>query len=279
MSTLNTDTGSYYYTPYGITIRGNKPLTDEHYKKIKEHNYYKINVDTSVSHYQIINFKKIPTCVKCLEHYKIKNEDIPEHVTELITSNHNLNTTILPNTLVKLDIFIPSSKKGDSLFDNLPLSMETLIIRGMYYGLLDYLPINLKFLELRCYFNSPLNHLPTCLEELYIENYTYNHVLNNLPVGLKKITLKIDNNDNKIQLINCPDNVKVMDLSLVDVEKFPEHLEILNLYYYHIKYLINILLPKVPKTLKKLKLDPCMSCDKIKDYIINHFPNTEFSIG
>lgn len=69
--------------------------------------------------------------------------------------------------------------------------------------LIDNLPVGLKILMLSNFFDLPLDNLPNSLEKLYINTYTYNYELNNLPDSIelikvsesynKKITQKFEN--------------------------------------------------------------------------------------
>lgn len=270
-STINTLTNKHYHCPNLITIIGNNKLDDEYYKIIEEYNYAKMNAN-----YSNLDFKKIPKCIKSLECRGISNDEIPDHIIELITDYYRLNIKNLPQTLVMLDIFIPTYDYDDTEFDYLPLNLESLIIRGLYNGYLDNLPINLKTLRIfTSNFNKPLNNLPSGLEVLNIENNVYNQVLSNLPISLKKLSILIINYQTKCQIINCPNKIIELNISLVNIDIIPDSVEILEISFYHLADLINNIFPKISKTLKKLIICKSLQCDQVIKYLNDNLSTTK----
>jgi hypothetical protein len=260
-STINTNTDKHYHCPNLIEILGNKKLEDHHYKIIENQNYTNLK-----SEYYNLDFKKIPKCIKSLNCKGICNDDIPDHLIELITDYQNINLKNLPQTLVMLDIFIPTFDYDDTEFDYLPVKLESLIIRGLYNGYLDNLPVNLKTLKIYTSdFNRTLNNLPSGLEVLELQNNIYNHVLSNLPLSLKSLSIKlIINYTTKCEIINFPNQLIELSLALVRIDDIPESVEIVDISYYHVADLKNYIFPRIPKTLKKMIIDRGIRCDEVK---------------
>jgi len=72
----------------------------------------------------------------------------------------------------------------DKPLDNLPVSLNKLVVGDSFSRPLDFLPAGLKHLELPVGYNQLLNNLPSGLEYLKID-WCYDKPLNNLPEGLK----------------------------------------------------------------------------------------------
>lgn len=267
-STIDTVTNKHYHCPNLISILDKNKLEDHHYKIIEEHNYTKMSARPCN-----LDFEKIPKCVKTLECRGISNHQIPNHIIELITDYYNINLKNLPQTLVMLDIFIPTYDYDDTVFDYLPVNLESLIIRGLYNGYLDNLPVNLKTLRIFAYdFNRSVNNLPNGLEVLDIQNNVYNQILSNLPVSLKNISVLIASYKSTCEIINCPNKLIELNLSLVKIDVIPESVEILNIIFYNTVELINNIFPKIPKTLKTLIIGICMKCDQVTKYLKKNLP-------
>lgn len=269
-SLLNTDSDVHYHNPNFLVISGQKNLNDNHYKIIEQFNYCGVSIKNS----NIIDLNKLPLCVKTIDSNNFIQE-IPKHIIEIHTvySYDNLLNN-LPDTLKKIIITF-NTIINQNLLDNLPYNLESLIIKGYYNGNLDYLPSNLKILKINLYnFNQALDNLPNTLEELYIEgNQIYSHNLLNLPDTLKILSCNIYK-IGKIDSIKlkCPTNLEYLSFSnVIDIDLFPYTLETVIMWSIYDEKIMNTILSKIPKTIKKISLNYCL-----KSYIIDNFIKTNF---
>ena len=89
--------------------------------------------------------------------------------------------------------------------NNLPNTLEILILGNFFDSKLDYLPSSLKILGFGEKFNCSLNNLPNSIEQLIIGSKLVNKI-EIFPPKLKKITF---NNDYDYDLTNLDLNVEL----------------------------------------------------------------------
>jgi len=269
MSTINTDSKFKSFEPYQIVIMGKNKIKDEDYVKIAVNKYEKI--ECSIYN---IDFHKIPKCVYILHCLYLKNEYIPKHITHVITNYNYLDLKNLPN-LIYLKVMISTSQYSNNDFDYLPITLQTLIIYGVFNGYLDNLPVNLKTLEIKTDFNGLLNNLPSGLENLVIESRIFDKELNQLPLSLKSLDIKTYLGYKVYcKIRSCP-NIIELKLSMCDIDIIPNSVEKIHIYQWEIQDLIKNLFPKIPKTLKTLTLSRGLECKDVIQYIENNFTNLD----
>jgi hypothetical protein len=130
------------------------------------------------------NIYKLPKSLKILE---LSDDDkdlinnLPDELEELVLGfKFNLKLSNLPNKLKKLTIH-----NGSNLLDELPNSLEELVINGM----------------------CELNNLPNSIKKIKILSFFYDKELNNLPNSLEYLELP---NCYRLQIKNIPSNLKTL---------------------------------------------------------------------
>ncbi len=185
-------------------------------------------------------------------------KDLPDSIKVLIFSNNsNINYDIekLPKSLEMLkmgtrfnskinfencenlkELLFPGLSFYNNPLDNLPESLEKILLGEKYSHPIDNLPPGLKYLEfnmwneefdfqmenlpsglthlfLGCGFNQNLDYLPAGLEVLVIQKHNrFNKELNNLPVGLKILYIGSECRFNN-ELDNLPGGLEYLYLN------------------------------------------------------------------
>ena len=117
--------------------------------------------------------------------------------------NFNQKLDNLPNFIES--ILLCECAYFDKPLDNLPVSLNKLVVGDSFKRSLDFLPVGLKHLELPVGYNQPLDNLPNSLEYLKID-WCYDKPLNNLPEGLK--ILKMFSGLYKYDLLILPSSLE-----------------------------------------------------------------------
>ena len=126
---------------------------------------------------------------------EIKENVLPVSLHTLTFGFHfdqEIKENVLPTLLHTLTF---SCKFNQEIKENvLPCSLHTLTFAGYYNKIIkeNVLPKSIKKIDLYSHCNL-INNLPLCVKEVYIkfeDNDKYNKEVNNLPITLEKITIK-----------------------------------------------------------------------------------------
>jgi hypothetical protein len=132
----------------------------------------------------------LPTTLLSLTLGQAFNFPIGNHLSKLenlvVGESFDQPVDQLPVELKRLVL----GKKFNQPVDKLPLGLLDLQVGNKFNQAVDNLPPGLINLRLRLDFNQPVNHLPSTLENLFLHSIRFNHSLDDLPVGLKKLEVK-----------------------------------------------------------------------------------------
>ncbi len=162
-----------------------KPYEVSHNKLILTTNFYSFRHKFDFEKYEI------DSSIKTIEinNVKILNLHlIPSHIETIIFESFTDPIDFLPHGIKTLKIIpgFSDEKKFSHKLDNLPNTIEVLVIKKEYNLPIENLPNSLKHLEIEGGFNQPVNHLPSSLEFINLGS-DFNQPINNLPQNLKTL--------------------------------------------------------------------------------------------
>jgi len=158
--------------------------------------------------------------------YTPKLDNLPNNIKLLIICSNPFYIHHLDNLPVSLEHLLINVSYNKPL-DNLPNGLKTLDLIGFYNLELDNLPSSLKKLVVGGRYNQPFLNLPIDLEELMLSEY-YQVELINLPPKLKILHIGSDYN---LPLTNLPDSIEILSIEGCPayIDKLPEHLKIFDI--------------------------------------------------
>jgi hypothetical protein len=137
------------------------------------------------------HFKNLTELTIDIEDFDEPLDNLPNTIKTLyiLSGVYTQPLNNLPNGLIELHFNSEYDCVPYALdLDNLPQSLEKLILPGKYKGNLDNLPSNLKYLEISYDYEGTINNLPDSLEVLnWLSIYEYKGKITKLPTNLKEV--------------------------------------------------------------------------------------------
>lgn len=151
-----------------------------------------IGIEFEIS--ELNHFTNLTNLTIDIEDFDELLDNLPNTIKRLwiLSSMFNKPLNNLPNGLIELHFNTECECEPYTFdLDNLPQSLERLILPANYKGKLDNLPSNLKYLEISYNFEESINNLPDSIEKIFwISIYEYkdtNNKIAKLPKNLKEV--------------------------------------------------------------------------------------------